>query len=359
MYTKKRRVWVISMIGLSMLMAALIGYRNSEHQNSKPDGNSTNTIETKITPISIPEGTRLKHLYITHQGMRGGAYYILKTTDAGIYMKITPMNPGNWRMLEGEAPDSPDDHAKYLAFGDTVKDCERASLVLLEDDDPVRDLEVAIAAAGALSWDGYDENDPMEGVLDSGDSYQLYLELTDGTTVTVNSYNAKPAGFSELLYRVAEIFHKNRDYSRYQIKDFDCSPCTKLYVCFRRSFHNGQWQLELQRSDNRWTVVLIDPKGYFTQAGTEIAEYQPMDGTLPFDRFLEVFKQHGAERWNGYEESDENSENSFDIRLNFENGKEFFMRGSLLPEGFEAFQEEFIEETMLFYNEQTGKRNDK
>ena len=65
------------------------------------------------------------------------------------------------------------------------------------------------------------------------------------------------------------------------------------------------------------------------------------------------------ERWNGYEESDENSENSFDIRLNFENGKEFFMRGSLLPEGFEAFQEEFIEETMLFYNEQTGKRNDK
>lgn len=37
-----------------------------------------------------------------------------------------------------------------------------------------------------------------------------------------------------------------------------------------------------------------------------------------------------------------------------EDEKEFFMSGSLLPEGFEAFQKEFIEETHLFYNEQTS-----
>ena len=194
----------------------------------------------------------------------------------------------------------------------------------------------------------------MPDVTDSGDSYRLYLELTDGTTVTVDGYNAKPAGFPELLYRVEEIFHENRDYSRYQVQDFDSSPCTKLYVSFRKAFHNGEWRLELQRSDNRWIVVLIDPKGYFMEAGTEITEYQPIEGELPFSRFLEIFKRHGAESWNGYEEFDGNSEDSFDIRLYFENGKEFVMSGSLLPEGFEAFQKEFIEETHLFYNEQTS-----
>lgn len=347
----------IMMFILSMLMATLTGCGNSENQNGKPVDNIISTIETKVTSIPFSEGTGLKHLYMTHQGMRGGAYYILKTTDAGTYMKITPLCPNDWRMLEGEDVDNLGDHAEYLAFGDTVKDCERASLSLLSNDGPIRKLEKAIADTGALSWDGYDENDPMEGVLDSGDIYQLYLELTDGTTVTMNGYNAKPAGFSELLYRVAEIFHENRDYSRYQIEDFDSSPCTKLYVCFRRRFHNGEWRLELQRSDNRWTVVLIDPKGYFTDAGTEIAEFQPMEGTLPFDRFLEIFKRHGAEGWNGYEESDRNSEDSFDIHLYFENGKEFFMSGSLLPEGFAEFQKEFIEEIYLFYKEQTSKAN--
>lgn len=344
---------MIVMSILSMLMVALTGCENSENLNGKPEDNIISAIETEVPPIPLPDGTRLKHLYITHQGMRGGLYYILKTTDAGTYMKISSLSPDDRRMLDGEDPDSLGDHAEYLAFGDTVKDCERASLSLLIDDGPIRELEEVISAAGALGWDGYDKNDPMEGVLDSGDIYQLYLELTDGTTVAVNGYNARPAGFPELLYRVGEIFHENRDYSHYQIKDFDSSLCTKLYVCFRRRFHNGEWRLELQCSDNRWTVVLIDPKGYFTEAGTEIAEYQPMEGTLPFDRFLEIFKRHGAEGWNGYEESDGNSENSFDIHLYFENGKEFFMSGSLLPEGFEAFQKDFIEETLLFYNEQT------
>ena len=354
MDAKKWRGWIIVMSILSLLIASLTGCGDRENQGADSGNDVLSAIETEVTPMPLPDGARLKHLYITHQGMRGGAYYIMKTTDAGTYMKISNMCPDDWRMLDGEDRDSLGDNAQYLGFGDTVKDCERASLVLLEDDGPMQELEEAIANAGALGWDGFRKSLAMPDVADSGDSYRLYLELTDGTTVTVDGYNAKPAGFPELLYRVEEIFHENRDYSRYQVQDFDSSPCTKLYVSFRKAFHNGEWRLELQRSDNRWTVVLIDPKGYFMEAGTEIAENQPMDGELPFDRFLEIFKRHGAESWNGYEESDGSSEDSFDIRLYFENGKEFFMSGSLLPEGFEVFQKEFIEETHLFYNEQTS-----
>ena len=356
---EKMKGWII-MSFFSIAAAVFTGCGKKESwngdENDAHDSQVSYAFEQEITSQSLPEGTRLKHLFITHQGMRGGSYYILKTTDAGVYMKISNMSPRNLRMLEGEEEESLGGHANYLGFADTVKDCERASLVLLDDHGPVRELEEAIAAVGALEWDGYRKSLAMEGVLDSGDSYQLYLELTDGTTVTVDSYNAKPAGFLELLRQVGEIFHANRDYSRYQVEDFASSPCTKMYVCFRRRFHNGEWRLELQRSDNRWTVVLIDPKGYFMETGTEIAEIQPMEGELPFDRFLEIFKEYGAEGWNGYEESDGNSENSFDIRLYFENEKEFFMSGSRLPEGFEEFQKEFIEETILFYNEQVLKK---
>jgi len=354
MDAKKWRGWIVVMSILSLLMAVLTGCGGRENQSGDPGGEALTTIETAVTPMPLPDGAGLKHLYITHQGMSAGPYYILKTTDAGTYMKISNMGPDDWRMLDGEDIDRLGDKAEYLGFADTVKDCERASLVLLEDDGPLRELEEAIASAGALGWDGFQKTVSMPDVADSGDSYKLYLELTDGTAVTVDGYNAKPAGFPELLYRVEEIFHENRDYSHYQIEGFDSSPCTKLYVSFRKAFQNGEWRLELQRADNRWIVVLIDPKGYFMEAGAEIAEYQPMEGELPFDRFLEIFKRHGAECWNGYAESDGSSEDSFNIRLYFENGKEFFMSGSLLPDGFAAFQKEFIEELLLFYNEQTS-----
>lgn len=48
--------------------------------------------------------------------------------------------------------------------------------------------------------------------------------------------------------------------------------------------------------------------------------------------------------WNGYEESDGESKDHFDIRIYFQDGKEFKMSGSLLPEGFEEFRKEFVEE---------------
>lgn len=355
MDAKKWSGWIVVMSILSLLIASLTGCGNRENQGTDPSEEVRSAIETEVTPMPLPDGTRLKHFYITHQGMRGGTYYILKTTNVGTYMKISNMGPDDWQMLNGEDTDSLEENAEHLGFADTVKDCERASLVLLENDGPIRELEEAITKAGALGWDGFCKSVAMPDVKDSGNRYRMYLELTDGTTVTMDSYNAKPAGFLELLHQVEDIFHANRDYSRYQIDDFDSSLCTKLYVCFKRSFHKGEWRLELQRSDNRWIVVLIDPDGRFMESGTDIAEYQQIEGELSFDRFLEIFKRHGAESWNGYEESDGNSEDSFDIRLYFENEKEFFMSGSLLPEGFEEFQKEFIEETLLFYNEQTSK----
>jgi len=98
-------------------------------------------------------------------------------------------------------------------------------------------------------------------------------------------------------------------------------------------------------------VVLTDPKGELLPAGTNIADYRQEEGELPFERFLELLKEHGTERWNGYEASSQEQKDSFVIRLVFENGKEFFMEGTLPPEGFGAFREDFVNEIHLFYQE--------
>lgn len=338
---------------LSVLFTLLTGCGKSidknENQTEAPD-----TMEERIIPTPFPEGTQLRHFYITHQGMRAGSYYIMKTTDAGTYMKVTNTSPNSPHMQK----DISDEEIEYLRYADTVKDCEYASLVLLEEDTPVRELEQAIEKFGALDWDGFDESMTIEGVPDSGDSYQMYLELSDGTSVAVDSYNVCPAGFKELLSRVQELFDKNSDYSRYLAADFDTSACIKMYVSFQKSYGQGEWKLELQEAAHQWIVVLMDREGIFVEENTEIADYQFVEEELPFERFLDIFRKHGAEVWNGYEESDSESREHFVIRLNFEDGTYFKMEGNLPPKGFEVFQKELIAEMNSFYNEYKNKKRE-
>jgi len=343
---KTWRFWIVFMGIFSVLMTALTGCGNGKNQGNEPVW----AIESEVLPVPFPQGAELKHLFMTHQGMRSGNYYILKTTDTGVWMKISNLSPDDWRMLEGEHG-SVGDEPGVLGFADTVKDCERASLVLLDDDGPIRELEQLITETGALGWDGFRKRVAMPDVKDSGDRYMLYLELSDGTTVTVDSYNSRPAGYARLLSGVENMFQANSDYTRYRVTDFTSLACTDLYVGFRSTLGKGEWRMELHRANGQWGVVLNDPEGLFVEAGTEIAQYSQIGEELPFERFMEIFTNHGAEKWNGYEASDGGSNDRFEVWLRFEGRKEYVASGSLLPEGFEAFRKEFIEEIRDFYHE--------
>ena len=207
---KHKRYSLVILSFLLLLTAVCIGCAGCTGNNSSDktgDDKNMSMIESEITAVPLPEGTQLKHFYMTRQGMAMEPYYILKTTDDGIFMKITNIRPYDERML-GDDAYTVQGSEKYLAFADTVKECENAELIQLKDDAFVRLLENAIEETGALQWDGYCKNVSKPGVSDSGDRYEMYFELSDGTTVTMDSYNICPAGFTKLLAMVSEVFNK-------------------------------------------------------------------------------------------------------------------------------------------------------
>lgn len=306
-------------------------------------------IPIEYTPIPMPDGVTLTGFYMTNQGMERGLHYILKVMDTGTYMKMTDLAPDELWLYDPEA--DTEDVPPYFCYADKVSAYEYASLVLLEDDSLVQKLEEIIVQTGALGWDGYNEKLTVADVADSGDSYFMYIELSDGTTVTLDSYNCCPDGYTELQAQVKELFYENRDYSRYLSKGFFDAECTSLYVHFLNGYGEGEWKLELDGYHDQWIVVLFDPKGIYLEEGTDIQEYATIEESLPFERFLRIFEKYGAEEWNGYEESEDSSNGAFDIELYFDDMTKFEMYGDAAPEGFEDFRKELAEEMYRFYTE--------
>ena len=169
-----------------------------------------------IARVELPEGVKLSGFYMNHSGMRMNPYYILKTTDSGTYMKITDKCPEDYWMYSEESAESLIQPAEYFGYVETVREDERASLVCLEDESVIHQLEECIAKYGALGWDGYDKSKAMPNVTDSGDNYNLYLELSDGTTVKMHGYNTSPSGFRELYQEAVQIFQSCSDDSGYE-----------------------------------------------------------------------------------------------------------------------------------------------
>ena len=186
---------------------------NEISDNNKTD-NGKDNIETsdknEIKPVDIPNDARLIGFHIHHMGMAMEPHYIIKLTEKGVYLKLTNTSPDDWTMKDDV--DEKDGDSEYFRFADVVKECESGEVVFLENDEVVKELEAFIVKIGAISWDGYNESVSMPGVLDAGDIYDLYMEFSDGTTVTVHGYNSCPRGFSELKMKTVEIFDMYFEY---------------------------------------------------------------------------------------------------------------------------------------------------
>ena len=306
-----------------------------------------------IVPVELPEGVKLTGFYMNHSGMRMNPYYILKTTDSGTYMKITNKRPADYWMYGGEKTDGLIQPVEYFGYVETVREDEKASLICLEDETVIRQLEECIAKYGALGWDGYDKSKAMPDVKDSGDNYNLYLELSDGTTVRMHGYNICPSGFQELYQETVRIFQACSDYSRYVAKNFTDSPCEYLQVELKDSEHPYVCsKLCLRKHGGEWSVLLEDEAGNVLEKGTKIADYVATGQEVPFERFLDLMSRYQVEEWNGYIKPGSSMGQHFNIFMRFEDRTEFEARGSEFPEGYEAFKNAFVKEIYDFYMEE-------
>ena len=146
----------------------------------------------KYEPAPIPEGVELTGFYLHHEGMVMEPYYILKVTNKGTFMKVT-------NHISEE---------NYFLFAVTILEEETACLRLLTDKTAVEKLEEIISEAGAVGWNGFNETVSKKNASDAGDRYQLYMEFSDESTVSVYGYNTCPDGFEIFLNQASKLFEE-------------------------------------------------------------------------------------------------------------------------------------------------------
>ncbi len=298
--------------------------------------------------VTLSDGATLTGFYMNHTGMAMEPYYIMRVCDDGNYMKITTRSPEFSESAGGE------DDIRFANIK-TVLDEEHASLVTVGDD-VVKELYDICIESGALSWDGYSKSVSMDYVLDAGDSYNLFLEFSDGSTVTVGSYNSSPTGWSDFSYKVSELFEAHEDYSRYSVSDFREAPLGRMIIEFSDGLsnpsHHYKVDICLRPEVGTWdySVVLKDSDGKYLDAGTDIHEYENgITGSPDIESFLRLFEKYNLEKWDNVSGNAGDDRDCFSIMIYFDNDKSITANGNIHPDNYEEFKADFVNTLSEYY----------
>ena len=144
------------------------------------------------SPVPLPEGETLTALHLTRQGMRGGMYYIVAVEGEEIFFKIT-------NLIHYDE--------KYRFVADKkVLENEMSTICSTKDTAALRAIEEVLIDCGTVGWDGFYEEISRPGVADAGDIYNVYLQFSRGSSVSVHGYDICPDRFMEMFNRIVEIF---------------------------------------------------------------------------------------------------------------------------------------------------------
>ena len=339
-------------MGILTILASLTGC-------TKHDGNEGTT-------VIVADGATLTGLYMSHQGMAMEPYYMFRSTADGSFMKISSQTPDSWNMTEGEPEPAdtaksdgldPKWEAQYFRFIDTVKNCERASLVVPEET-VIQELNDAVFASEALTWDGYSVNRSMDGVLDSGDGYGLFLVFSDGSTVRVNSYNSCPKGWSDFFESVRDIFETHADYSKYKIKELSEEKCDRMIVGFSDGSVNPTNEFKIDINVRKdlgtwsWTIRLKDSEGLYLDKGTDISLYREENiDTLDFGRLIDVLRANDVQEWDGTEGTANDEKRFLHVQIADDEDRTITAYGNQIPENYDKVRDEFVRALIEFYED--------
>ena len=132
---------------------------------------------------------------------------------------------------------------------------------------------------------------------------------------------------------------------------FPAVPCVRLRVKFSSS-RNWVYQVHLRTDHGRWGLTLTDYPGELLPPGTVMQAGEEGRKDLPFERFLEVFRVHGAAAWDGWRTK--GGDETFSLELEFADGSNYAASGGEAPEGFAAFREAMVREMVRFGEEYCG-----
>lgn len=345
--SKLKQVLIYSFIFLFFISACTETTSPTKEKEEEPDILKEKK-EVKITPIPLPDGAKVKEMYLHEVGMSLGPHYLIQRTNEGTFYKFTVRNPLDF--INDESKDYPEKREENLFLYSTkAHPSERASVVKLSEE-KVRELEELVSNYAVLDWDGFSKH-ISDDTLDSGDRFEFILTLTDGTSVHAEGYNAVPLGYSGFRHAFLELMEDQLDFSAYKVKNFKDSKATSMLI---EIGNFSPWEryakLELSLPRKQWTLVLKDPKGVDIPKDREISDYGKSED-LPMDYFLEFLSHYGFEELNGYEDPDLTYQDErIVIRIHFEDGKEYDYIGNLSEENGEIFKQDFMQEIQKYYD---------
>lgn len=372
MNIKCNRTGVILM-GIISFFSLLTGCANHNHGDDTGKTDSELSSESnKGNAVELPEGVTLTGLYMTHQGMAREPYYIFRVNGENSYMKITSEAPDGYRMTEDDdynevlrqatentanSDISPEEEIQYFRFVDEVKDCEHASLVYA-DETIISRLTDVIIQSGALKWDGYSKHKSMKNVDDAGDGYSLFLVFSDGSSVTVNSYNASPSGWGDFYNNVRSIFEETADYSRYAITELSEENCDRLIVEFYDTMgKRNDFRADIYPNEDRgvwvYNVRIKDTDGLYLEKGTDLSfngEKNIDSLSYGYGRIIEILREHNVESWNGMQGTAAQGDEYMNILILDKDGKTIEVNGNIIPDDYHEVRDAFVEALIELYS---------
>lgn len=148
-----------------------------------------NDTDTPLQSIELSEGVHLTNLFISRQGSMREPYCIISAASDGVYLKMTYTYPLDL------------DENSYFSFASTIGEDETA-IVLKVDIEELKSIEDLIEKYGVLGWNGFNESQTLNGVLDADMHYSLFMTLSDGSTIDATGYNVYPRGMDDFFYDI-------------------------------------------------------------------------------------------------------------------------------------------------------------
>lgn len=197
-------------------------------------------------------------------------------------------------------------------------------------------------------WNGFHGNNSR--VLDGG-GFSIYVEFTDGTTLSASGENCFPAHYQTVASELTELIQPTRKrwYEEQYPKVIEDTSIDTFAFRVSPSFSSAQFEcsFETRPDDPGKRYMRVSVKDGDGLKHPECSDYF-FYGVIPeppYEALQEIVERYHLAAWNGYNEflPSAEAERTFYLSVQYESGESIFAVGSLLPENYAEAENELIQ----------------